>query len=99
LLSLISTGTPLPPDTKVESPPLPASFPNLRLLFLLCLVIPAVTCLVIALFVFDPDAGTLTLDTGDALMLGAVLFALIVLPLVAAGIFWRELRRQRRPAS
>jgi hypothetical protein len=95
-LSLIATGTPVPAEAWVEPPPPPIPAANLRALLAVVLAIPVVTCLVVAIFLLDPDADTTTLDGGEKLLLAISLIVLIPLPLVAAAIFWRERRRQSR---
>ena len=62
-------------------------------MLVLCLAIPVLTCLVIAVFLLDPDADSLHLDASDALLVVGLFF---VLPIVAAGLAWREMRRPRR---
>jgi hypothetical protein len=99
-LSLVaSAGAPALEETWVEPapPPLPAA--NLRALLVAVLAIPVLTCLVVAIFLLEPDADSLTLDGGQKALLLIGLIGLVPLPLVAAAIFWRELRRQRRRAA
>lgn len=96
VISLIATGTPTPADAWVEPPPPPTPVANLRAMLVLSLAIPVLVSLVVALFFFDPDADTLTIDLGEA---AAFVGLLIVLPLLAAALAWRELRRQRRSAG